>query len=758
MPMLSSRRFSLLLLLAFTVPLGACSDPEIAKQRFFERGEALAAKGEHREAILQYRNALRVDPRFGEARYGLAASLQATDRQENAIREYIRAAELLPDRADVQVRAATIYVGLRQFDAARQHAAAALAADPANTEAHLVLANALAGLRDLSAAVEEIEEAIALSPDDSRPYTSLGVLRAAEGKPEEALAAYLQAVEVDPASVDARLALGHYYWNAEEIAKAEETIKEALARDEQHRLGNRMLAFLYLTTGREREAEAPLLRLTGQNDYAAMLTLGDVYVRTGREPDARAMYERVVENRPTRTRAVVRLARLDLAGGNRDGAHARLDEALAAEPNNPDVLVLKADLLLRDRRVGEARELAQRAVAAQPSAATHFVLGTVQQAAGDYEDAIASFNEVLRLNPRVTIAEVQLSRLMLIRGKHDEALRHATAVRRAQPANPDARFLAATALLANRDLARAEVEIRALLRDFPASGRVHELHGGLLAAQANTAGAVRAFDRALELDPSSYSALRARVTLDLQQKRTADARTRVARALDTAPDHPRVLVLAANVESASGDYQAAERHLRRAIDVAQDDLDAYGALAHLYLRQRKLDQARVELEEVASRARNPIPARTMIGVIYDVQNRTDDAIKVYESIVAGTSRAPVAANNLAWHYAERGVNLDQALELAQTAKAQLPDRAEVDDTLGWVYYQKNMHELAISSFESSVKRDPTKASYHLHLGLAYARAGRRDDAIRSLERALSLSPTVARADEARSVLASLTEG
>jgi hypothetical protein len=35
-------------------------------------------------------------------------------------------------------------------------------------------------------------------------------------------------------------------------------------------------------------------------------------------------------------------------------------------------------------------------------------------------------------------------------------------------------------------------------------------------------------------------------------------------------------------------------------------------------------------------------------------------------------------------YAEESTKLDQALQLAQAAKADLPDMLEIDDTLGWV--------------------------------------------------------------------------
>ena len=78
------------------------------------------------------------------------------------------------------------------------------------------------------------------------------------------------------------------------------------------------------------------------------------------------------------------------------------------------------------------------------------------------------------------------------------------------------------------------------------------------------------------------------------------------------------------------------------------------------------------MEELKKRARDA-----------DIQKQKKDAeAKVkYEKVLSLNSHAGVAANNLAWIYAASDGNLDMALQLAQTAKAQLPDRPEVNDTL-----------------------------------------------------------------------------
>ena len=61
----------------------------------------------------------------------------------------------------------------------------------------------------------------------------------------------------------------------------------------------------------------------------------------------------------------------------------------------------------------------------------------------------------------------------------------------------------------------------------------------------------------------------------------------------------------------------------------------------------------------------------------------------------------MAANNLAWIYQEENDRLDDALRLAQSAAARLPNSGEVHDTIGMIYVKKALPSLAIEAFETS---------------------------------------------------------
>ena len=214
-------------------------------------------------------------------------------------------------------------------------------------------------------------------------------------------------------------------------------------------------------------------------------------------------------------------------------------------------------------------------------------------------------------------------------------------------------------------------------------------------------------------------------------------------------------MIAAHTYIAVRDLPSAERALREAIDLDSANIVAYGLLGQIYASQQKLNEARIEFEEVAKRLPKAAGPPTMVGMIQELQNNKEEAKRWYEKALVADSGAPVAANNLAWLTAEQGGNLDVAMQLAQTAKARLPDSPQVDDTLGWVYYKKGLNTLAIGSFQASIQKDPKNPLYHYHLGLAYAKNGDKDKARESLNQALSLNPKFDGASEAQKALAAL---
>ena len=91
-------------------------------------------------------------------------------------------------------------------------------------------------------------------------------------------------------------------------------------------------------------------------------------------------------------------------------------------------------------------------------------------------------------------------------------------------------------------------------------------------------------------------------------------------------------------------------------------------------------------------------------MLVHAQGRLAEAKRRYAELLEREPRAAVAANNLAWIYADEQQNLDVALDLAERATEQMPDYAEAWDTLGWVYHRKQLPMLAVAPFEKAVRQ------------------------------------------------------
>jgi tetratricopeptide (TPR) repeat protein len=307
-------------------------------------------------------------------------------------------------------------------------------------------------------------------------------------------------------------------------------------------------------------------------------------------------------------------------------------------------------------------------------------------------------------------------------------------------------------LLVRRDVTRAEQELALLLKQYPNVGVVHALDGSLRLQKRDLAGARRSFERAQSLLPVSLEALAGLVTVDMLENKVPQARGRVEARLATEPNSPQLKTLAARIYASQKDYGRAETELRQAIQLDSNTLGAYTMLAQVLLAAGKLEAARVEFDEMARRNDKNLAAQTMAAMIVHSQNNLADARKRYEQIVNADASAAVAANNLAWIYAEEGDKLDEALRLAQSAAVRLPENAEVQDTIGWIYYKQELPTLAIPRFEISVEKSPDNASYHYHLALALSKSGDIQRARGSAQQALKLKPDYA---EAQKLLASL---
>jgi Tfp pilus assembly protein PilF len=209
------------------------------------------------------------------------------------------------------------------------------------------------------------------------------------------------------------------------------------------------------------------------------------------------------------------------------------------------------------------------------------------------------------------------------------------------------------------------------------------------------------------------------------------------------------------VYEASRDKEKAEKNYKKAIEMNPASPVLHMGLASFYLRQNIVDKAKKEYGAVLQHDPNSLTALMTLGVIAESEKKNDEAKKYYEKVLKVKPDFPPAANNLAYILAENGGNVDIALNLAQKAKEQVPDDPHISDTLGWIYYKKNVPSRAIVYLQEADEKVPDQPIIKYHLGMAYYKNGNLKEAKRELSLALQKDPNFAGASQAKATLGSI---
>ena len=738
----------------------ACAaNPERVKREALESGNRYAASRQFPQAVIEYRRAVQADGRFGEARKQLAAAYLETGDFPKALGESVRAADLLPQDVDAQITAGNMLLAAGRYEDAKTRAEQVLAKSPGVANAHVLRGNALAGLRNIDAALTEFEEAAAASPKDGLIHVNLGALHMARGAQAAAEAAFRKAIELSPDSPMTRVSYANFLLAVNRASEAEAELKAAALAAPDDVTTRRALAALYLSTGRVNDAEPHLRKLADiSSDPKARFALARYYFATNRADDGFRELKVLAARPDSYAEATLQMARAQYAAGRTADGYALLNDVLRQDPENPTAQLVKAQFLVAEHKWTEAITAARAAVDRDPRLVEGFyLLGLAQQGIHDFESAKKSFAEVLRLEPGATRAQVALADLYLLLRNSETAQQLAGQAAKRAPGAPEVRTTLIRSMLANGDFTGAETAVQSFKADFPQSETPYVLEGTLRYMRKDFGAAERAFRRAAEIAPESAAAASGLVQVMLATGRGSEAKQLVHRLTTSNSARPEYLILAARTYATLREFDAAEPLLRKVLTVDPARTDTYSLLAQLYVLQNKLDDALPEYQNLAARDPKSVSAQTMVGTILQLRNRRPEAKAAYRKVLAVAADSPVAANNLAWMMAEDGEDLDLALQLAQAAKAGLPDSADATDTLGLIYLKKGLTSQAVSAFREAVASQPDRAEFKYRLGQAYARNGDFGEARRMLETALAQNAKSAQAEEARATLARLAQ-
>lgn len=218
-------------------------------------------------------------------------------------------------------------------------------------------------------AVAAYEQALTLDPDIKWARFNLASLYARSGEYNRAIAAYGEFIRRFPEVARARLALGNVYLHtgrhAEAIAAYESLLsaKDADAADLYGRLG-----YAHAQLGQLDQAASAYEELVAAkpDSLQARLQLGELYEQLERLDEARAEYRQILAADSLHAAARYRLARLLFFADQAEEAKAHLQQVIARAPDAVDARLLLATQYIVEHRAAPAMEQVQAILAVQP--------------------------------------------------------------------------------------------------------------------------------------------------------------------------------------------------------------------------------------------------------------------------------------------------------------------------------------------------------------------------------------------------------
>ena len=781
------------LLLAAVVFLAGCTNPEKAKAEHVERGEAYLKDSKFQEASLEFRNAIQIDEQLAPAHWGLARAFEGLERFPEMIDELRKTVTLDKANAEARVKLGNYYlVGSRNrqdiIAEAEMLAKEVLEKDPNHIEGHILMAGVHFAQQQKDKAFAELNRAIELDPKRVESYLSMARFYMMNKENDKAEQLYKKSIEVNPNSPVAHTEYGKFLTQSNRPAEAEAELVKAVEVGPTDRNARFVLASYYLVNRRFDKAEESYKALAGlQPDKPeSQAVLADFYSSINRTDEAVKIYQDILAKSPDFIQGRYRLGEILLTRGDTQGAIVQIEEVLKKDKQDRQALLLRARMRAQTGQpdnqkaaIEDLKNVLRQEPNSRPAlyfmAQIHFTLGLLDQARAFAADLEKSYPDYLPAklmqiqltlgngdnNAAMSMSNELLGRLDKTAPDRDNSPQILTEIRY------KTHLIRGTAQLQLRNVAGARQDFEIARTIAPNDPVVYNSLALVAIADNKFPDAITAFETALKVDATNFDALNGLISLYARSQQLDKAHAQVDQALSKYPNMASLHYLKGSVYGFQQDATNLQQELNRAIELDPNYLPAYSALASLYINSKQQDRAIAEYQKIiALRPDNATPY-TLIGMLEFERKNYDAAAESYRKALDKDPNSVIAANNLAWLYAVTGKgNLDEAVRLAQGVVQKNPNIAGFIDTLGWVYYKKNLHSAAVEQLRKAVsineaearaRNVPASAAYQYHLGMALMGTGNKEESRRALQTAIKLSEKApfAEVEEAKKALATL---
>jgi Flp pilus assembly protein TadD len=340
-----------------------------------------------------------------------AASLAAPQPSVAQSSKSQRVANPLNDLLDEARRA----IDSGRFEAAIPPLQKVIADQPDFAYAHFQLAYAYTALKKTDEARTEYERTVSIDPKMSEAYLNLGILLL-DKDPAAAVAPLRKATDLLPSQSRPRFLLGVACERSGDTKGALESFEGAVHLDVRDEEALTHLANLYLAADRPADAETKFHALLEikPKDAGTLLGLAKS-LEAQKKPEASEAFRAYLAVQPGDASTRARVIRSLMDEQQYDAALAELDRSDAGRAPSLESLKLRADILIAQKKWGDATATLRRAVALAPGdAQMHGGLGRVYLQTKDFGAAEKELKTAIQLDGKNLVYWKDLSSTYLL--------------------------------------------------------------------------------------------------------------------------------------------------------------------------------------------------------------------------------------------------------------------------------------------------------------------------------------------------------
>jgi len=198
---------------------------------YYNQAKTAAQQGLTQQAMEYYREAIRLEPEYGQALTGLGALLLMEKRVEEAQSLFEKALSVDPNHATALVNLATIDRSRGDNESALNRLRKVIARNPDYAQAHLNLGSLLASMKKYDEAIQYLSKAMQLDPKLEAAYLNLAAVYMETQQWDKAEDYYRRVQSLSPRMAYAHFGLGTLLARQKRHSEAVVSFRKAIALD-----------------------------------------------------------------------------------------------------------------------------------------------------------------------------------------------------------------------------------------------------------------------------------------------------------------------------------------------------------------------------------------------------------------------------------------------------------------------------------------------------------------------------------------------